>query len=162
MHEALRAALAAEQLRSAVGEHLIDVHVALRARAGLPDDEREFLVVLTVEHLPGRALNGLGLGSIEQAELGVHCRRGPLDERQRIHHSERHALAGDAEKTPRALGLCAPQSIGRDLDRAEAVLLDAAAAHRGGNVTSSAGCPTAKGRTWRDVRTAAAGLWSAA
>src|SRR5438093_5953834 len=54
-----------------------------------------------------------------------------------MQHGERHALAGDAEKTPRPLGLCAPQPIGRDLDRAEAVVLDASAAHRGGNVTSS-------------------------
>src|SRR2546429_2974364 len=54
-----------------------------------------------------------------------------------MQHGERHALAGDAEKTPRPLGLCAPQPIGRDLDRAEAVLLDATAAHRGGNVTST-------------------------
>jgi hypothetical protein len=42
----LLAALAAEQLGGAVGDHLVGVHVGLGAGAGLPDDEREVVVEL--------------------------------------------------------------------------------------------------------------------
>jgi hypothetical protein len=62
MHQALLSALAAQQLRGAVGQHLVDVHVALRPRPGLPDDERELRVVAPGEHLVGGSLNRLGLG----------------------------------------------------------------------------------------------------
>jgi hypothetical protein len=43
--------IAAEHLDGAVGDHLVGVHVGLGARAGLPDDEREMIVELAVDHL---------------------------------------------------------------------------------------------------------------
>src|SRR3954454_1529184 len=66
MDEALGAALAAEELGGTIGEHLIDVHVALRAGAGLPHHQWKFAVVLGGEHLVGRAPDGFGLALIEQ------------------------------------------------------------------------------------------------
>ena len=119
VHQALLAALAAEQLRGAVGKHLVDIHVALRARSGLPHDQRELGVVPAGEHLAGRALNPLGLGFLEEPQLQIDRGGHFLDQRQAMDHLERHALAGDAEKAPAALGLRAPQARGGDLDRAE-------------------------------------------
>ena len=46
--------LAAEQLDGAVRDDLVDVHVRLRARAGLPDVERELGVELPRDDLVGR------------------------------------------------------------------------------------------------------------
>ena len=46
--------LAAGELDGAVRDHLVDVHVRLRAAAGLPDAERELVVVLAGDHLVGR------------------------------------------------------------------------------------------------------------
>ena len=68
MYEALLAALAAEELRGAVGEHLVHVHVALRTRARLPNRKRqELLVVAPGERFVGRTLDRVGLFGIEQA-----------------------------------------------------------------------------------------------
>jgi hypothetical protein len=144
VHQTLLAALAAEQLRGAVGKHLVDVHVALRARAGLPDGQRKLLFVLSGEHFRRGARYRLRLARLEQAELGVRQRRALLDQREGVDYLRRHALGRDAEEAPAALGLRAPKPPGGHLDRPEAVLLDAAAAHRGGYVTSSAGCAASR------------------
>ena len=61
MHEAAFADRAAEQLRGAVGEHLVHVHVALRAGAGLPDRERELVVVPAGEDFVGGGDDRVGL-----------------------------------------------------------------------------------------------------
>ena len=139
VHQALLPALAAEQLGSAVGEHLVDVHVGLGARAGLPHHQRKFRVVAAGQHLVGRARDGLRLLFRKQAEVGIDAGRRFLDERQRVDQRERHALARDAEEAAAALRLRAPQALGGHLDGAEAVLLDPGAAHRGPNVTSAPG-----------------------
>jgi hypothetical protein len=49
----LRAAAGARELVRAIRDHLVDVHVRLRAAAGLPDDEWEFVVELAADHLVG-------------------------------------------------------------------------------------------------------------
>ena len=61
MDQAPLAERPAEQLRGAVGEHLVHVHVGLRARAGLPDRERELAVVLAGQHLVGGGDDRVGL-----------------------------------------------------------------------------------------------------
>src|SRR3954463_12106050 len=137
MNQALLPALAAKDLGSAIGEHLVDVHVALRARAGLPHDEWEFVVVFSSEHLVGGLDNRLRFPVLEKTQLGVDQCGAFLDQRQGIDHWQRHALAGDAEEAPAALGLRAPKAFSRYLDRSEAVLLGALAAHSGNNVTSA-------------------------
>src|SRR6185503_8306155 len=80
------------------------------------------------------ALDGVGLACVEQLELGIHARGGALHARQRVDDAERHALGGDAEESPAALGLRAPQAFGRHIDRAEAVLLWAGGGHAALNV----------------------------
>ena len=131
MHEArLADAAPPSSSRGAVGEHLVHVHVGLRARAGLPDDERELAVVLAGEHLVGGGDDGVGL------LRGRACRgrrlttaRAALDPGQRADQLGRHLLGRDVEVLQRALGLRAPEAVGGDLDLAEGVFLDALLGH---------------------------------
>ena len=51
MHRRLAAERRARELAAAVGDHLVDVHVELRAAAGHPDVQREHVVVLAGEDL---------------------------------------------------------------------------------------------------------------
>jgi hypothetical protein len=51
MDRLLGAHLAAERLDRPVGDDLVGVHVGLRARARLPDDEREMIVELAAGDL---------------------------------------------------------------------------------------------------------------
>ena len=46
--------IAAENLDGAVGEHFVHIHVRLRARTRLPDDEREIAVKLALKGLVRR------------------------------------------------------------------------------------------------------------
>jgi hypothetical protein len=125
----LRAEALAEELVGTVGDHLVDVHVALRARARLPDDERELVVETPGDHLAGGGHDGFRQERLKQPELLVHQCRDLLDERQRADHFARHALAADAEILQGALRLRAPVMGGRHRDLAEAVLLDALSRH---------------------------------
>jgi hypothetical protein len=71
VHQARLAALAAQQLAGAVGQHLVDVHIGLRARAGLPHHQRELARVLAGQHLIGGGVDGLGLLGIQQTQRMV-------------------------------------------------------------------------------------------
>jgi len=126
VHKPLLPALAAQKLRRAVGEHLVHIHVALRAGARLPHHQRELAVVPPAKHLVGGALDRLRLFWVQQTETCVHGSRGFLHAREGVDDGERHALAGDAEEAAAALGLGAPQPVGGHLDGAEAVLFGAA------------------------------------
>jgi hypothetical protein len=75
MQQALRAALAAEQLGGAVGQHLVGVHVRLRAGARLPDHQRELLVVPAREHLVGGARQRLAGPARREEGGGDRARR---------------------------------------------------------------------------------------
>ncbi|MNZ94878.1 hypothetical protein D3C78_1139960 [compost metagenome] len=121
VHQARIAALAAQQFAGAVGQHLVDVHIGLGARAGLPDHQRELLLVAAGDHFVGGLHDGPGLGGVEQAQLLVDNRRGALDLGQRVDQLARLALARNIEVLQRALRLRAPQSIGRHRDGAESV-----------------------------------------
>ena len=61
----LRAELAARHLDGAVGDDLVDVHVGLGARAGLPDVQREVVVERAGDHLVGRRDDQVGDGRVE-------------------------------------------------------------------------------------------------
>ena len=52
--------IAAENLDGAVGEHFVHIHVRLRARTRLPDDEREIAVKLALKGLVRRLNDGVG------------------------------------------------------------------------------------------------------
>src|SRR4029077_11338732 len=53
-HRLLAAQHATQKLDRAVGQDLVDVHVALGARTGLPDIERELVIKLARYRLVGR------------------------------------------------------------------------------------------------------------
>ena len=125
MNRLLGAEFAAEHLVGAVGDHLVQVHVGLRARAGLPDHQREMIVELAVDHLLRGAGDGGGAARIEQAELAVGFCGSELDDAERMDERHRHAVLADAEILPAALGLRAPITIGGDVDRTETVGLAA-------------------------------------
>ena len=125
MHRRLAAALAAEPLVGEVGDDLVDVHVGLRAGAGLPDDERELVVVLALHDLGRGRRDRVGEARLEQPEILVHEGGRLLDEAERVDQRHRHALAADPEILERALRLRAPIAVRRHLDRSERVGLDA-------------------------------------
>src|ERR1700749_5067579 len=55
--------------------------------------------------------------------IGLGC--GELDDAERVHDRQWHAVLADAEVPSAALGLCAPIAVGRDFDWTEAVGLGA-------------------------------------
>src|SRR3546814_10397853 len=71
MDRLLVTALAAEDLVGAVGDHLVDIHVGLRARAGLPHDERKMLVPLARSHFAGGLDDRLAKSGIKFLKLDV-------------------------------------------------------------------------------------------
>jgi hypothetical protein len=129
MHEPALPARPAEDLGRAIGEHLVHVHVALGARAGLPHHQRELVRPAAREHLVGRGHDGARLLRRDESQALVHRGRGALDPRERFHDLGRHALGGDAEVLEGSLGLGAPQALLRHFDRSEGVPLDAHAFH---------------------------------
>ena len=129
VHGLLGAHLAAQHLDGAVGDHLVGIHVGLGAGARLPDDEREVLVELAVDHLLRGLDDGLADGLVEAAQRHVGFRRGALDDAERAHHGQRLLLPADLEIAERALRLRAPVFRGIDLDGAEGVGLGAGLGH---------------------------------
>lgn len=83
------------------------------------------IVEAAVDHLARGADDGTGAALVEQAELAVGLRRGELDDAERMHERDRHAIRADAEILPRTFGLRAPIAIGGDLDGTETVGLGA-------------------------------------
>ncbi len=121
MHQSLHAALAAQQFGGAIGQHLVEVHVALRARAGLPYRQRKLLRMLAGQDLVRRLSYGLRLLCWQQTQVAVDHGAGALDLGQRQHDLLRHALGRDMEVFERALRLRSPQPFGGDLDGAEGI-----------------------------------------
>ena len=89
MNEAAGAELARRQVR----QHLVHVHVGLRARAGLPDGEREFRAVAAGQHLVGGRRDGLRHLGGQAAEVGIHPGAGALYLGEGEDEFLRHALA---------------------------------------------------------------------
>ena len=125
VHGLLGALLPAEHLDGAVGDHLVGVHVGLRARARLPDGEREVLVELAFGHFLSRLDDGLADLRVEPAERHVGLGGRPLDDAERAHDRQRLLFPADFEIAERALSLCAPILVGGDLEGAEGVGLGA-------------------------------------
>ncbi|MCY1283300.1 hypothetical protein D9M70_321760 [compost metagenome] len=134
MHRLLAADLAAEQLDRAVGDDLVEVHVGLRARSGLPDRQRKLLRPAAFDHFRGRLLDGVRQLGREYAQLTVGAGRAQLQDGKGLDQRGRHLLVADAEVLARAFGLRAPKMIGGHGDAAQAVFLDAGVAGgRGGH-----------------------------
>ena len=109
----------------AVGEHFVHVHVGLRARAGLPDDERELSVQFAAQHVVSGADDEVGLLLLNAAEAGVGQRGGFFHQRHRVDERLRQGFAADFEVLVAALGLRAPVGFRRDLHFAHGVVFGA-------------------------------------
>ena len=65
MDRRFRAECAAKPLVRAIGDHLVDVHVGLRAGSGLPDHQRELIVELAGDNLVGDRDDRVGAPGVE-------------------------------------------------------------------------------------------------
>ena len=124
MHQPVLALRPAQAHRCQVGQHLVHVHVALGARAGLPNRQRKLAVVLTRTHLVGGLDDGVYLGRIQQAECFIDHGGGAFRQRQGMQEFGGHALGGNREIQQGALGLRAPMSLGRHGHIAHRVVFD--------------------------------------
>ena len=130
MNQPAFAALAAQQLAGAVGQHLVHIHIALCARAGLPDHQGEFFRVLVLQHLIGSGQDGFGFFLVQQPQLVIDGGAGAFDQGQRVQQFARLLFAADGKVDQRALRLRSPQALRRDGDGAKAVGFHAGVGHR--------------------------------
>jgi hypothetical protein len=110
----LRADLAAQDLRRAVRDHLVRVHVGRGARAGLEDVDHELVVVLAVGDLAGRLLDRPAHLVVQLAEALVRFRRGELHQPDRPDETPAEAVAADREVQHGALRRRAVQCTRRN------------------------------------------------
>ncbi|KAG0925272.1 hypothetical protein G6F31_018799 [Rhizopus arrhizus] len=122
------------------GDDLVGIHVRGRARTGLVDVDREMRVPVTGGHFGGRDLDRLGHGLGQVAQLGVDAGGSALDQAQRAEATTRHALARDREGLYGALGLRAPEGIGRHLQLAHAVIWGKGSGGWQGVASRAGGC----------------------
>ena len=113
----------AQQLIGAVGNDLVDIHIRLRAAAGLPDGKREVAVERAVKDLVAGGLDGTGAAGVEHAELRIGARRRELHDRERADDLRRDLLGADAEIFKAALRLRAPVTVGRHTHLAHRIML---------------------------------------
>src|SRR5262249_8082538 len=104
-----------------VRQHFVHVHIGLRARSGLPHDQRELSSVLSSDYFVGSRQDGVRLLLIEQSDLAVHGRGRTLHLSQGLDEDVREALARNMEVLQRALRLCAPQPVCGDFDFTEGI-----------------------------------------
>jgi hypothetical protein len=111
VHRLLRAERAAGQLDRAVGDDLVDVHVALRAAAGLPDAQREMIVEFSGGHLVGGLHDEVGYFRLHLAEVEVDQRARFFQDAKRVDDFQRHAVRADVEMDERPRGLRAVVAV---------------------------------------------------
>src|SRR5262245_23727720 len=121
----------AGDLLAAVGDHLVHIHVELRAAAGHPDVERELVLVLALQDLVADADDQVLRSVAEAAGLVIDQRGRLLDDRVGGDHFPRDQVVADAEMLQGSLRLGAPELVGRDVDRAETVIFDTSRTHGG-------------------------------
>src|SRR6185437_3590037 len=112
---------AAQDLDGAVRDHLVGVHVAGGARAGLEDVDHAVVVVLAGGDLVGGLADGARQLGVELAAVAVHLGGGLLDEGQRADHAAGEAQPADREVLVSALGLRAVEGARRYFDVTERV-----------------------------------------
>ena len=113
--------LAAQNLDRAVRDHLIGIHIRLRARTCLPHDQREMLIQLAINNLlrgGDHRICQLG-GQFARSFIGLGT--GAFDHAKRADHGDGLLFPTDGEIHQAALCLGAPIFVTGDLKRAKAV-----------------------------------------
>ena len=111
----------ASDLDRPVGDDLVDVHVRLGARAGLPDTQRELIIELPGCHLFGRLDDQCRRGLVHLAEVTVDHGRGLLEHPKGVDQGVGHGVVGDGEVMEGSSRLGPPVALLGDLDRPHAV-----------------------------------------
>ncbi|MNJ20851.1 hypothetical protein D3C77_151930 [compost metagenome] len=126
VHWRFAATALAGQFVGPTGDHFVDVHVALSATAGLPDDEWKLVVQLPVEHFVGGLFDQSGdiRRKVSVAVVDPGC--GFFDQCQGMQNRQRHALLADGKVDQRALRLGTPVGLVRNFDLPQAVSFDTA------------------------------------
>jgi hypothetical protein len=98
----------------------------LRAATGLPDDERELVIVFSLRDFIAGLRDEVTQLRRQQTQLVIRLRRRFLDERKGVDEPKRELLpaaqgAADREVLQGALRLRAPQHLARHIDASETV-----------------------------------------
>ena len=117
----LAAHLAAGDFDGAIGDDFVDVHVGLRAAAGLPDAQREMIVELAGDDFVGGLRDERGFFGGELAEVLIDERGGFFEDAEGADQLGRHGVFADVEVDERAGGLRAVVAVGGDVDLAHGV-----------------------------------------
>jgi hypothetical protein len=125
VHQRMIAALAAEQLDGAVGDHFVGVHVGRRAGSRLKHLDDELIVEASRGDFQRRLFDRLARLFGEQAQRHVRARGRRLDVSERGEKAPREAVAGDGKVGRRASRLSRVVRVGRHFHLAHTVPFDA-------------------------------------
>ena len=139
VNRGLRAEPAARHLDRAVRDDLVDVHVGLRARSGLPDVERELAVEATLDDFVRGPDDERGLVPREATSPLVHSGGGLLDVSVGVVDSFGHPVVADGEVLERPLGLRPPETRGSRAAPKPPAARRSPGRHRPGSSESSRG-----------------------
>ena len=117
------AKIGAQQLRCAICQNLIYVHVGLGARSCLPDHQWELVFHNAGKDLVAAPDDGVHFFRGQNFQLAVGQRGCFFDQRVGVHEFPRHLLAADGEIFQAALRLRAPIAVFRHQNRTHCVLL---------------------------------------
>src|SRR5262249_59756291 len=107
-------------LRTTVGDHLVDVHVELRTASGHPDVERKHVVMLAGEDLVANLNDQLVGLRTESPSREVRVGRRFFENRVGVDHLSWNEVRSDTEVLQRSLRLRAPKLVGGNTDFSEA------------------------------------------
>src|SRR5882757_8195848 len=113
----------AGELATAVGDHLVDVHVELGAAAGHPDMQRKHVVMPASQDLVAGLNDQIAASIVKPLAVAVGDGGGFLQGGVGRDHFAGDQVLPDAEMLQRALGLSTPQLVGGYFNDAEAVSL---------------------------------------
>ena len=85
--------LTAKQFTGAVSQHLVHVHIALGARAGLPDSQRKLLRALSGQDFVSGSDDRPGFLRRQQPEILINLCRRPFGQRQGVYQLPGHFFA---------------------------------------------------------------------
>ena len=125
---------------AAVGNDLVDVHVALGSGTGLPNDQRKLCVVLAREDFVADVANELGFFGREDPQVAVGQGRCLFEVGKGVHDLFGHAAFGtDFKVGARALGLGAPVGGCGNVDFAHRVAFNAGLCAHGAKLRPTQG-----------------------